>query len=67
MVGLEGPQLAAEARELFAADRRQAVEITLPHWRKSQDWLTRLRGLWACFAFTKFDPWLARRQLRARS
>jgi cardiolipin synthase len=67
MVCLEDPQLAAEARGLFAADRRHAVEITLPHWRKSQDWLTRLRGLWACFAFTKLDPWLARRQLRARS
>jgi len=67
MVCLEDPQLAAEARALFAADQRQSVKITWPHWRKSQDWLTRLRGLWACFAFTKIDPWLARRQLRARS
>jgi len=67
MVCLEDPRLAAEARELFAADQRHAVEITWRHWHKSQDWLTRLRGLWACFAFTKIDPWLARRQLRARS
>jgi cardiolipin synthase len=67
MVCLEDPQLAAEARELFAADRRHAVEITWRDWRKSQDWLTRLRGLWACFVCIQFDPWVARRQLRART
>jgi cardiolipin synthase len=67
MVRLDDPPLAAEARELFAADQRHSVEITWRQWRKSQDWLTRLRGLWACFVCTQFDPWVARRQLRART
>jgi cardiolipin synthase len=67
MVRVEDTRLAAEARELFAADQHHAVEVTWQAWRNGQSWLTRLRGHWACFVFTKIDPWLARRQLRALS
>lgn len=64
MVRVDSPHLAAEARELFAARQRQSVAITLPSWRKSRSWLTRLRGHWAFFFFTQIDPWLVRRALR---
>jgi cardiolipin synthase len=67
MVRVDDPQLAAEARALFAADQAHATEITWRGWRAGRTWLTRLRGHWACFVFTKVDPWLARRQLRALS
>jgi cardiolipin synthase len=67
MVRLDDPQLAAGARELFAADRRHTVEITWKDWRHGRNWLTRLHGMWACLVFTQIDPWLARRQLSARS
>lgn len=67
MVRIDDASLAAEARALFAADQRHAVEITRQAWRASQNWLARLRGHWARFLFTKVDPWLARQQLRSLS
>ena len=67
MVRVDDPAVAAGARELFVADRRQSAEVTLPAWRSEQSWFTRLRGHWAVFFFTKIDPWLVRRQLHALS
>lgn len=67
MVRLDRASLAAEARAIFASDQRHAVEITRPAWRASRGWLTRLRGHWAVFFFTKIDPWLVRRWLRVLS
>ena len=67
MVRLENARLAAEARELFVADLGRSVEITAPAWRASRGWLTRLRGKWAWFFFTKIDPCLVRLQLRGIS
>jgi cardiolipin synthase len=65
MVRMEDPTLAAGARALFVADLAHSTEITRRAWRASRSWLTRLKGHWACFLFTKIDPWLVRRQLRA--
>jgi cardiolipin synthase len=64
MVRLDSPQLAAEAREIFAADLGRSVEITRTAWHASRSWLTRLRGHWTVFFFTKIDPCLVRLQLR---
>ena len=64
MVRCPDPQLATSGRALFAADLARSVEITLPAWRASQTWLTRLRGVWARFLLTKVDPWLAHAQLK---
>ncbi len=65
MVRVDSAPLAAEARAIFAADQARSVEITLPMWRTGRSWLTRLRGHWAVFFFTKIDPWLVRHQLRS--
>ena len=67
MVRVDDAAVAAGARELFEADRRQSVEITLAEWRRERSWFTRLRGHWAVFFFTKIDPWLVRHQLHALS
>jgi cardiolipin synthase len=67
MVRVDDPQLAAGARDIFAADRSRSVEITRQGWRTSQSWFTRLRGHWAVFFFTKIDPCLVRLQLRGLS
>lgn len=64
MVHLHDPHLADEACDLFAADLRHSREINLHDWRRTQTWLTRLRGAWARFLLTKVDPWLARQQMR---
>ena len=64
MVRVDHPQVAAEARELFATHLRQSVLITFRDWQKNRSWLTRLRGHLAFFFFTKIDPWLVRRALR---
>ncbi len=66
-VRFDDAAFAASGRKLFAADQHEAVEITLPDWRKSQTWHRRLRGLWAGFLLTKVDPWLAHTQLRVLS
>ncbi len=65
MVRVERPSLAAEARAIYAADLANSIKITRPSWSAGRSWLTRLRGHWAVFFFTKIDPWLVRRQLRA--
>ncbi|MDB6168562.1 MAG: hypothetical protein JWM88_1426 [Verrucomicrobia bacterium] len=67
MLRSDDPQLAAEGRQLFAADQAHSTEITLGKWRESQTFLTRLRGMWAGFLLTKIDPWLANVQLRSLS
>ena len=64
MVHFRDPQLAAEALREFAADLTHSEEITLSRWRLSRSWLARLHGWIARFILTKFDPWLARRQMR---
>jgi len=64
MVRVDEPAIAAAGRSLFAADLPHSRAITLAEWRASQDWLTRLRGMWAGFLLTKVDPWLAHAQLR---
>lgn len=64
MVHLTDPRLAAEAAAAFTADVRLSHAISLPQWRRTQTWLTRVRGAWARFLLTKVDPWLARHQMR---
>jgi cardiolipin synthase len=64
MVRLQDPALATEAADIFAADLAHSREIKLAEWRAGRTWLTRLRGAWARFLLTKFDPWIARRQMR---
>ncbi len=64
MVHLTDPRIVAEARAAFAADLRQSHEVKLSDWRRTQTWLTRLRGAWARVLLTKIDPWLARHQMR---
>jgi cardiolipin synthase A/B len=64
MVHLNDHRLADAACDAFAADLEHSREITLPAWRHTQNWLTRLHGAWARFLLTKVDPWLARHQMR---
>ncbi len=67
MVRLAEPRLVDEARELFAADRQHAEQISQTAWKARQNWRTRLIGFCARFLLTKIDPWVARSQLRALS
>ncbi len=67
MIRVEDACLAAEARAIFCADQNHSVQVTREDWRTSRSWLTRLRGHWAVFFFTKIDPWLVRRALRGLS
>ncbi|MDB6093795.1 MAG: hypothetical protein JWM32_1357 [Verrucomicrobia bacterium] len=67
MVRFDAPSLAEAGRKMFAVDVANSTEVTLADWKKDQTWLTRLRGMWAGFLLTKFDPWLAHRQLRSMS
>ena len=65
MLRLEDPDLAAEARRIFADRLARSRRITAGEWRRSHTFWGRLKRRWACFLLTKIDPCLARRQWRS--
>jgi cardiolipin synthase len=56
--------LAAEAREVFAADLSLSQQIHRLTWRKSRTFWNKLKERWAYFFFAKLDPYIASRQLQ---
>lgn len=64
LLRLQQPELAAEARGLFAEDLTRCRRISAAEWRRSRSFLERLLETGAFFLLTKADPYLARRWLR---
>jgi len=65
LLRLEWPELAANARALFAAALAHSNEVSAVSWRKGRHWWTRLRSQFAYWLLTRIDPLLARRPLRS--
>jgi cardiolipin synthase len=65
LLRLEWPELAANARSLFAAALAHSNEVSAVSWRKGQHWWTRMRSQFAYWLLTRIDPLLARRPLRS--
>jgi cardiolipin synthase len=65
MLRLVDPQLAAPAREIFARDLERSRRIDRGAWRKSRTFWNKLKERWAYLFFTRFDPYVARRQFEA--
>lgn len=59
------PQLAEEARELFAADQKYSQQIVPSQWRTSRTLWGKLAESWAYFLLARVDPHLARLEMRA--
>ena len=58
------PELAAQAREIFAAALAHCQRIDRAAWRKSRSFWSKLKEDWAYFVLARLDPYLARRQWR---
>jgi cardiolipin synthase len=65
LVRIPSSELAAQARQLFAADLAHAHVITLPEWRSHDSIWQRAARFVAYWLATRFDPFLARRKWRA--
>jgi len=64
LLRLEWPELAAQARELFAAALAHSVAVPAAAWRSRRHWWERWRSRAAYWLLTRIDPLLARRRLR---
>ncbi len=64
MIRFEGPEIAAEARAVFADALRHCRQITREQWRETRTLWRRLKQRWAYWLLVRIDPYLARRQWR---
>jgi len=64
LVRLPVPALAAQARQLVAADVLRSELITPRAWHQKDHWWKRVRRQIAYWLVTRVDPFLARRRLR---
>jgi len=65
MVRFTHPQLAREARELFAGALPHARRIDGETWNRSRGFWTRWKERWAYFVLARVDPHVARWQWRS--
>lgn len=61
----EHPQMAAEAREIFADTLRHCHQVDARAWQRSRSFWTRLKQRLALWLLARLDPWLAHQQWRA--
>jgi len=64
LVRLRQPQLAAEARDIFAGYLAHSQQVHRMLWRKSRTFWNKLKERWAYFFFARLDPYVARWQLK---
>ncbi len=64
LLRLDWPQLAAQARELFAGSLAHSRAVPEAEWRARRHWWERWRSRFAYWLLTRVDPLLARRPLR---
>ena len=65
MVRFENPQMAGEAREMFADTLQHSRRIDGEAWKRSRGFWTKLKERWAYFVLARVDPHVARRQWRS--
>ncbi len=59
------PQMATEARLIFAEVLQRCRRIELEEWQRSRTFWRRLKQRWAYYFLTRIDPYIARHQWRA--
>ena len=64
LLRLPHPELAAEARLIFADHLKHCRRIERSSWRKERSVWERLKGRFARFLFTRIDPFITRKQLQ---
>jgi len=64
MIRFQSPEMAAQARELFATRLANCREVSFEEWSRSRSLWERLKQRWAYFLLVRIDPYIARRQWR---
>jgi cardiolipin synthase len=64
MVRFDRPEMAAEARAIFAERLKHCRTVTAEEWRKSGSFWRRIKQHWAYWLLVRIDPSVARRQWR---
>jgi cardiolipin synthase len=64
MIRFEHPDMATQARAIFAGSLAHCRRITLKEWQQSRTLWRRLKQRWAYWLLVRIDPYLARRQWR---
>jgi cardiolipin synthase A/B len=65
MIRFERPEMAAQARAIFAGRLTHCRQITREEWSRSRTLWRRLKQRWAYWLLVRIDPYLARRQWQA--
>jgi cardiolipin synthase len=65
MVRFEQPEMAEQARAIFAERLKHCREVTREEWRRSRTIWRRFKQRWAYWLLVRVDPYMARRQWRA--
>jgi cardiolipin synthase len=65
MVRFEQPEMADQARAIFAESLKHCRPVTQEEWRSSRTIWRRFKQRWAYWLLVRVDPYMARRQWRA--
>ena len=64
MIRFEHPEIAKQAREVFAGTLKHSRRIELEEWRKSRTVWQKIKQRFAYWVLVRIDPYFARRQWR---
>jgi cardiolipin synthase len=65
MIRFDHPEIAKQAREVFAGTLKHSRKIELEQWRKSRTLWQKIKQRFAYWVLVQIDPYFARRQWRA--
>jgi len=65
MIRIDNPEMAEEARKIFADSLVQSRQVTNAEWRQSRTFWSRLKQRLAHFLLSRIDPYMAHRQWRS--
>ncbi len=65
MIRFQHPEIARQAREVFAGALKHSPQIELAEWRKSRTLWQKIKQRFAYWVLVQIDPYFARRQWRA--
>ena len=60
MLRLVEPSLAAEGREIFSSIKAHSRRVEIEHWRRSRNFLDRIKGRLARWVLAHLDPYIAK-------
>jgi len=60
MLRVPGPRLAAEGREIFASIKARSRRVEMEEWRRSRNFVDRIKGRLARWVLAHLDPYIAR-------